>query len=124
MIPLLLLGLLCSLAQAEDSSVYTCRINNEENNFTSVRMKKYYDFVENREVGKVDLIQNFIVVESTLTKVFQIPLLDNANYIQIWQSPNLRVDAQLSYTQGSQEFHATYSKQTEKMSLLCIELRN
>lgn len=76
------------------------------------------------DLGKVDLIQNFIVVESTSTKVYQIPLLDNENYIQLWYAPDLRVDAQLSYAQGSQEFRATYNKNSEKIKLVCAELRN
>ncbi len=76
------------------------------------------------DLGKVDLIQNFIVVESTSAKVYQIPLLDNDTYIQLWYAPNLRVDAQLSYSQSSQEFRATYNKNSEKIKLVCTELRN
>ncbi|WII72124.1 hypothetical protein QJS83_16805 [Bdellovibrio sp. 22V] len=87
-------------------------------------MKKYFSAAENMELGKVDLIQNFMVVESTPTKVYQIPLMDNQTYVQLWYAPQLRVDAQLSYTQGAKEFSATYTKDAEKKKLICIELRN
>ncbi|WP_413569275.1 cell wall hydrolase [Bdellovibrio sp. HCB117] len=116
--------LLTSFAQAQESSVYTCRFENDPHGFSSVRMKKYFDEHENMELGKVDLIQNFIVVESTPTKVYQIPLLDNQSFVQLWNSANLRVDAQLLYSQGRKEFRANYVKNSEKQKLICVELRN
>lgn len=110
-------------ARAEDSNVFTCRFLSDPHGFSSLRMKTYFDRVQNQELGKVDLIQNFIVVESTRTKVYQIPLLDNQTYVQIWYSPTLRVDAPLSYTQGGREFKATYSKNSVKNALICRELQ-
>lgn len=121
---LLTASLLSSIAVADESSVYTCRFEEDPNGFSSVRMKKYFDVTANMELGKVDLIQNFMVTESTATKVYQIPLLDNQTYVQLWYSPNLRVDAQLSYSQGSREFRATYNKNSERRRLICVELRN
>lgn len=110
-------------ATSSESSVYVCRFEEDPNGFSSLRMKKYFDFNENMELGKVDLIQNFIVVESTPTKVYQIPLLDNKTYVQIWRSANLLVDAHLSYTQRYQEFRATYKKDSQTKKILCVELQ-
>ncbi|WP_373998740.1 cell wall hydrolase [Bdellovibrio bacteriovorus] len=121
---LFIILLLTSFAQAQESSVYTCRFENDPHGFSSVRMKKYFDEQANMELGKVDLIQNFMVVESTATKVYQIPLLDNQSFVQLWNSANLRVDAQLFYSQGSKEFRANYVKNSEKQKLICVELRN
>ncbi|WP_291515686.1 cell wall hydrolase [Bdellovibrio sp. ArHS] len=112
------------LALAQQSSVYTCRFENDPHGFSSVRMKKYFDAQSNMELGKIDLIQNFVIVETTPTKVYQIPLLDNQSYVQLWHSANLRVDAQLLYSQGSHEFRANYVKNSEKQKLICVELRN
>ncbi|MEK2643947.1 cell wall hydrolase [Bdellovibrio sp. BCCA] len=117
-------SLLSATALADESSVYTCRFEEDPHGFSSIRMKKYFDTAANMELGKVDLIQNFIVTESTPTKVYQIPLLDNQTYVQLWYSPTLRVDAQLSYSQGSREFHATYNKNSERRGLICVELRD
>lgn len=75
-------------------------------------------------MGKVDLLQNLVVVESTPTRVYQIPLLDNQTYVQLWNSKDIRVDAQLSYSQGGREFKATYTKNEEKKALVCRELRD
>ncbi len=111
-------------ASADESSVYSCRFKDDAHGFYSVRMKKYFDAQANMDLGKVDLIQNFIVVESTTTKVYQIPLLDNQTYVQLWYSPSLRVDAPLSYTQGTQEFQAHYLKNSERKEMICVELRN
>ncbi|WP_415061335.1 cell wall hydrolase [Bdellovibrio sp.] len=115
---------LASSVFADESSVYSCRFENDPHGFSSIRMKRYFSAEQGMDLGKVDLIQNFIVVESTSAKVYQIPLLDNDTYIQLWYAPNLRVDAQLSYSQSSQEFRATYNKNSEKIKLVCTELRN
>lgn len=111
-------------AQAESSSVYTCRFEDDPHGFSSLRMKKYFDQNENMTLGKVDLIQNFLVIESTPTKVYRIPLLDNKTYVQFWQAANLRVDAHLSLEQGFKEFSATYNKDSQKKKLICAELPN
>lgn len=116
--------LLAPLAKGEESSVYTCHFEEDSFEFSSLRMKKYFDAQQNMQVGKVDLIRNFMVVESTPTKVYQIPLLDNQSYIQIWLATTVRVDAQLSYSQGVQEFRATYTKNSESHKLRCVELRD
>ncbi|NUN05219.1 MAG: cell wall hydrolase [Bdellovibrio sp.] len=123
-VALLLLQSPASLAAtSSESSVYVCRFEEDPNGFSSLRMKKYFDFNENMELGKVDLIQNFMVVESTPTKVYQIPLLDNKTYVQMWHSANLLVDAHLSYAQGHQEFRATYKKDSQSKKILCVELQ-
>lgn len=95
----------------------------DENGFSSVRMKKYFDSAANMDLGKVDLIQNFMVIESTPTKVYQIPLLDNQTYVQFWHAPNLRVETQLSYGHIG-KFHAVYTKNSERRELICMELRD
>lgn len=108
---------------AGDSTIYTCRFAEDENGFSSIRMKKYFDPNTNMDLGKVDLIQNFMVIESTPTKVYQIPLLDNQTYVQFWHSPNLRVDTQLSYGHTG-KFRANYTKNSERRELICAELRD
>ncbi|WP_347356745.1 cell wall hydrolase [Bdellovibrio sp.] len=110
--------------QTPTSSVYSCNFAEDYNNFSSVRMKKYFDPAENMYLGKVDVLQNLTVVESTPVRVYQIPLLDNQTYVQLWNSKEVRVDAQLSYSQGGREFRATYTKNETKKTLVCRELRD
>lgn len=87
-------------------------------------MKKYFDATENMQLGKVDLMMNSEVIESTPTRVYQIPLLDNQTYVQIWNAKEVSVDAQLSYSQGGREFRATYTKSEKKKEIICKELRD
>ncbi len=118
----LLLG--TSVVSADDSSVYLCRLDGLPSDEVAVRMKKYYDSSERMEMGKVDRLFNSEVLESTPTKVLQVPLLDKDSCVQIWYGPDLTLDAQLTYDQGTREFHATYKKTNEKMSLICKEIRD
>nr|BFD65376.1 hypothetical protein HAGR004_03980 [Bdellovibrio sp. HAGR004] len=113
-----------ALQTQAQSSVYNCNFAEDYNNFSSVRMKKYFDPTENMYLGKVDLLQNTTVVESTPVRIYQIPLLDNQTYVQLWNSKDVRVDAQLSYSQGGREFRATYTKNETKKALICKELRD
>lgn len=125
-----LLGLLIfstSIATwAESSSVYNCRFKGDEAKANFVRMKKYFDSQENMQMGKIDLvqIQNQEVLESTPTRVYQIPMLDNQTYVQLWNAKDVRVDAQLSYSQGGREFEANYVKGETKKTMTCKELQD
>lgn len=120
------LGLLLwtSIVSADDSSLYHCRLESAPNGENVVRMKKYFDPSQRMDMGKVDRLLNSEVLESTPTKVLQVPLIDQDSYVQIWYGTNLTLDAQLTYDQGTQIFHATYKKNTEKLNLLCREIRN
>ncbi len=113
-------------ALAESSSVYICRFTGDYGKTNSLRMKKYFDSRENMQMGKVDIIQiqNNDVLESTPTRVYQIPLLDNQTYVQLWNSKDVRVDAQLSYSQGSREFDANYIKGEIKRTMTCKEMQD
>lgn len=108
---------------AEDSSVFTCTFNDSFGDVFSLRMKKYFSQKENMFLGKVDLLRDEDAVESTPTKVYQIQI-NSESYMQIWNSQNLRVDAQLSYVQGVKPFKATYTKNNQKQYLNCHELRD
>lgn len=110
-------------AFTDDSSVYRCRFEDKLQGPVLLRMKKYYDTVEGMYLGKVDVLDGDLEKESTPTKVYQIPLQDELHYIQIWLAPSLRVDAQLSSSQGIREFRGTYNRDSEKRGLICVELR-
>lgn len=77
-------------------------------------------------MGKIDLIQiqSQEVLESTPTRVYQIPMLDNQTYVQLWNAKDVRVDAQLSYSQGGREFEANYVKGETKKAMTCKELQD
>lgn len=109
---------------AEESNIYRCRFENEPVESAMIRMKKYYDTSQGIYLGKVDLIKDYIEIESTPTKVYQIPLRGDQTYMQIWYATDVRVDAQLFYNQGIREFHATYTKSSKKSELTCAEIRN
>lgn len=115
---------LVSLAGADQSDVFKCRFEAPSHDSVMILMKKYYDTEQGMYLGKVAILQDFIEVESTPTKVYQIPLRDKQSFMQIWYSVRLRVDAQISIYQGINEFRATYSKGSEKTKLLCVELKN
>jgi hypothetical protein len=121
----LLFLIVCFLALqvfAEQSSVYVCSFKDDPNGFSHVRMKRYFDTIQNRDLGKVDLMKDLLVVESTLTRVLQVPLLDNDTYIQIWHSSEIRVEAQLSHSHPINKFNAIYTKNSEKRSLFCKQM--
>lgn len=109
---------------AEESNIYRCRFDNESVGSAMIRMKKYYDTAQGMYLGKVDLVKDYIEIESTPTKVYQIPLRGDQTYMQIWYATDVRVDAQLFYNQGIREFHATYTKSSTKSELICAEIRN
>ena len=109
---------------AEVSSVFVCRYVEEQKAAQSVRLKRYLDQVTNMNLGKVDLLENSIIVESTPVKVYEIPIMDNRTYVQIWNSSTVRVDAQLSFDQKSRPFYATLATNTQKEPLLCRQLPN
>lgn len=114
---------LSTSAYSDESSVYRCRFDDDAHRTSLIRMKKYYDTAKGLHLGKVDLLDDDIEKESTRTKVYQIPLQDKEHYMQIWYAASLRVDAQLSYSQGVREFHATYNRNAEKYGLICVELK-
>jgi hypothetical protein len=87
-------------------------------------MKKFYDASEKMDMGKVDRLNNAEVLESTPTKVIQVPLMDQETYVQIWLGSEVTLDAQLSYSQGHRAFHAIYKKKSEKLDLVCQETQD
>ncbi|MGZ3768257.1 MAG: cell wall hydrolase [Bdellovibrio sp.] len=111
-------------AAAEESNVYRCWFGNGSFENPSVRMKKYFNPSAGMYLGKVDLLEDSAEKETTLTKVYQIPLQDEQNYMQIWYAKDLRVDAELSFNQGITKFRATYNKNSEKLEMICVELKN
>ncbi|MGZ3775726.1 MAG: cell wall hydrolase [Pseudobdellovibrionaceae bacterium] len=116
--------LVSSLAFSDESHVFKCHFEDETYKNSIVLMKKYYDTVQGMYLGKVDLLKDSVKIESTPTKVYEIPIQDQQFYMQIWYASNLRVDAQLDNDQGFREFRAKYSKDTEKYALICRELQN
>lgn len=114
-----LYGVLC---QAEESGVYLCQFKNSRADIDLLRMKKYFDPDQDMSMGRIDLLKNSEVVESLVTQVLQIPLLDSQSFVQIWLASSSWVDAQLSYDQGLRPFSATYKKNSERYELFCSQL--
>lgn len=110
-------------SQELSSAVYEC---NFQNNFfttnNSIRMKDYFDTQQDQRLGKVDLLDNLIPIESTPTLIYQIPLWDQQLYIQIWYSSTVRVDSQMSLTGSNKTFPATYHKGSMQQELFCTTL--
>jgi hypothetical protein len=85
-------------------------------------MKDYFDTQQGQRAGKVDLLDNLLLVESTPTLVYQIPLWDRQIYIQIWNSPTVRVDGQMSLIGANKTFPAIYHKGSLQQDLFCTTL--
>ncbi|WP_413289741.1 cell wall hydrolase [Bdellovibrio sp. HCB337] len=113
-----------ALPQELTSSVYECHFANSLITTPSVRMKDYFDTQKGQRVGKVDLLENENVIESTPTLVFQIPLWDQQILVQIWHAQDLRVDAQLSLSGKNSVFYAVYHKGSLQQDLFCSTLSN
>jgi hypothetical protein len=106
----------------QDSQVYTCHFQDDLRGASTVRMKKYFSATENMNLGKVDLLTNQEVTDSIATKVYEFPLWDSQDFVQIWNAKDLRLDAQLSLSQGKKEFAATLTRNQSQFRLLCSEL--
>lgn len=109
-----------SWASADESSVYLCDLANKPGE-TVVRLKEYFDVTENMTLGKIDRIHNAEVLESSNTKVYQIPIFQKDYYLQLWYGGEISVDAQLTYGQGYRAFPAIYKKNLEKLNLICYK---
>ncbi|HEY8270367.1 MAG TPA: cell wall hydrolase [Pseudobdellovibrionaceae bacterium] len=116
------LGFSKAYAEESTSSVYECLFQNNFVTTQSLRMKDYFDIEKGQRAGKVDLLENLETIESTPTLVYQIPFLDQQMYVQIWHSPTVRVDSQMSLSGSNQTFSATYHKGSSQEELLCTTL--
>lgn len=85
-------------------------------------MKDYFDPQIGQRAGKVDLLEDRELVESTPTLVYQIPLSDQQTYVQIWYSSTVRVDSQMDLSGANQTFPATYHKGPLQQDLFCTTL--
>lgn len=85
-------------------------------------MKEYFDSTTNTELGKVDLIVGTEVKESTPTQILEVPIWESDTYIKMWYSPQIRVDAILSWSSSSREFAATYLKNSVKKPIFCSRI--
>ena len=116
---MIMLLLQCPTTFAGESEVYACHFQDNNYDNYKIRMKKFFDPSKNEMLGQIDLFENDLSIESTKTKVFQIPLLDRQSYIQIWNSANIRLDAQLDNTQGYRPFLANYYKNGKNTAITC-----
>ncbi len=87
-------------------------------------MKEYFDAKMNMEVGKVDLLKGADLLESTYVKVYSVPIYESETYVKMWYSPSVRVDAQMSWSESSREFLATYSTSKLKRQIYCAKQAN
>jgi len=85
-------------------------------------MKDYFDSQLGQRAGKVDLLDNLELIESTPTLVYQIPFIDQQFYLQIWYSKDIRVDSQMSLIESNRNFSATYHKGSLQQELFCTKL--
>lgn len=111
-----------ALAQQLTSSVYECSFQNNFVTTQSLRMKDYFDTQLGQRAGKIDLLDNLVLIESTPTMVYQIPFIDQQFYLQIWYSKDVRVDSQMSLTGSNRTFPATYHKGSLQQDLFCTTL--
>ena len=109
-------------AQAGNSEVFYCVFTEENFKAFNLRMKKYSDANTGELLGQIDLFEFGVKTESTKAKVFQIPLLDGMNMMQIWNGQSMRVDSQIKYDQGFKPFFATLNKNNSKLILICQKL--
>lgn len=109
-------------AHAQTSFVYRCHFTDEINATTSLRMKEYFDSTTNTELGKVDLLVGTEVKESIATQIMEVPIWESDTYIKMWYSPQVRVDAILSWSTSSREFTATYLKNSAKKPIFCSRI--
>lgn len=110
-------------AQQLSSSVYECSFVNNYVTTQSLRMKDYFDSQKGQRAGKVDLLDNLDLIESTPTLVYQIPFIERQFYLQIWYSKDVRVDSQMSLSGSNRTFPATYHKGSLQQELFCTTLR-
>jgi len=88
---------------------------------STVRMKKYFSETEKMTLGKIDLLTNQEVTSSSATKVYEFPVWDSQDYVQVWYAKDVRVDATLNYSQSRREFAATLTRENAQHRLLCRE---
>lgn len=104
------------------SFVYQCHFTDEINATSSLRMKEYFDVTTNTELGKVDLLVSGEVKESVQTQILEVPIWESDTYVKMWYSPQVRVDAILSWSTSSQEFAATYLRNSIRKPIHCSRM--
>ncbi|MBK9323054.1 MAG: cell wall hydrolase [Bdellovibrionaceae bacterium] len=109
-------------AKPTSSAVYACDFTDTNANHDTIRMKKYFDPSSGVDLGKVDLLIDSAVFESSPTKIYQIPIWEKKTYFQIWYATDLRVDAHLSLTGNNRTFSAVYNKGPLRRPLFCTTL--
>jgi hypothetical protein len=109
-------------AQQVQSTAYTCEFTDDLTSSESLRLKEYFDPDQNMDLGKVDLFRGSQILESTATKVYQIPLWDQQIYVQIWYANILRVDGQLTLTGNNRQFPGAYTRDSLQRPILCTTL--
>jgi len=109
-------------AQPLSSTVYTCEFTDTITSYNTIRMKKYFDPSSGSNLGKVDLLMGSTVLESSPTKIYQIPIWEKETYFQIWYTKDLRVDANLSLTGSNHKFSAVYNKGSLQRPLFCTTI--
>lgn len=121
---LLLFTSAASAQQLEESNIYECNFIGNLITTQSVRMKDYFDTQLGQRAGKIDLLDNLALIESTPVLVYQIPFIDQQFYVQLWNSKDVRVDAQLSLSGSNRTFAAHYTKGSLQQNLFCTTLNN
>lgn len=109
---------------AEESSVFWCRPQSQLTKDFVVRLKKYYDFKQQMNVGKIDVLLNSQLLRSDSAKIYDIPLFNQDSYVRLWYAGDITVNAHLSSSQEHRFFSAIYKNKSEKLPLHCEELRN
>lgn len=106
----------------QTSLVYQCHFTDEINATSSLRMKEYFDANTNTELGKVDLLVSGEVKESVQTQILEVPIWESDTYVKMWFSPQVRIDAILSWSTSSREFAATYLKNSIRKPIFCSRI--
>ncbi|MNK96331.1 hypothetical protein D3C87_1166070 [compost metagenome] len=106
----------------QTSFVYQCHFTDEINATSALRMKEYFDSSTNTELGKVDLLVSGEVKESVQTQILEVPIWESDTYVKMWYSPQVRIDAILSWSTSSREFAATYLKNSIRKPIYCSRI--
>jgi|GEM_PF-1697280 hypothetical protein len=118
---LAILSLMACTTLAQQSQVFSCSFQDDLRGASTVRMKKYFSETEKMTLGKIDLLTNQEVTSSSATKVYEFPVWDSQDYVQVWYAKDVRVDATLNYSQSRREFAATLTRENAQHRLLCRE---
>ena len=109
-----------TFAGTRKTAAYECQFTALSSRDKSyLRLKQYPADNQSSDLGKIDVMIAGEVQESTLTKIYQIPLYQSDVYIQIWYAADARVDAQFSTNGLNQKVPATYSKGPLQREMVC-----